>query len=107
MSKLSEQIAELETAHVALQAERDALERQVRRQEGAIKENRRELAHAQATIKEQRELIATFKNHFHTFHGSAERVNTEQKKIDALEQPNIVPIKQPFSIFRKHKEQAA
>ena len=90
MSKLSEQIAELESAHIALQAERDALERQVRRQEGAIKEGRRQLDRAHATIKEQREMIATYKAHFHTFHGSAERVAEEEKVIASVEAPTVV-----------------
>jgi chromosome segregation ATPase len=76
---ITEQVAAIIESETALKAQCEALERQVERQKGAIIENRAQLAKQEVTIQRQASLIATYENHFRSFHASAKNLDEQAK----------------------------
>lgn len=94
MTTLTDQLGLLEAERDRIKAENETLKIRIAKQAGALDESRAQVRQLILRNEKLKEHITTLKEHFHAFHGAAERIarqHTELDEADRKANPNPTP----------------
>lgn len=100
---LSDQLGMIEAENKRLKDQVETQKTRLAQQKALIDENRAERGRLMKRIEQQAELIGTYKNHFRSFHGSADSIQTQERTLEAAATANeiveaVKDVVQPLSL---------